>query len=215
MEREKLKNVLDYYYAASTLKEVERTGWKYWNISRDKRIESIPEHVYGTEHLAMAIFSEFDLNIDIYKVVTMLGIHETEEIDPDLGDKTPFDGITEQEKLEKGKVAVEKVVSTLHKKNLWKELIEEFNEKKTPEAKFAYLCDKMECDLQAKKYSDEGRCSFENVSSNVINDKRVKNIIASGAENLSDVFIAYDAGKYTENTIFSEMIGFLKDYSIK
>lgn len=215
MEREKLKNILDYYYATSTLKEVERTGWKYWNISRDKRIESIPEHVYGTEHLAMAIFSEFDLDIDIYKVVTMLSIHETEEIDPDLGDKTPFDTITEQEKLEKGKLAVEKVVSTLQKKNLWKELIDEFNEKKTPEAKFAYLCDKMECDLQAKKYSDEGRCSFENVCSNVIEDERVKKIIADGAKNIGEVFIAYDANKYAESTIFSEMIQILKDYSIK
>ena len=92
MEKEKLLNVLHYYYETNTLKEVERTGWKYWNVSREKRIESIPEHIYGTQQLAMAIFSEFTLKIDIFKVVTMLSLHETEEIN--IGDKTPFDGVS-------------------------------------------------------------------------------------------------------------------------
>ena len=49
MEKEKLLNVLRYYYETNSLKEVERTGWKYWNVSRDRRIESIPEHIYGTQ----------------------------------------------------------------------------------------------------------------------------------------------------------------------
>ena len=162
MEKEKLLNVLHYYYETNTLKEVERTGWKYWNVSREKRIESIPEHIYGTQQLAMAIFSEFTLKIDIFKVVTMLSLHETEEIN--IGDKTPFDGVSEQEKLEMGKKAVAKTFSVLDKKDMFTQLVDEFNERRTPEAKFAYFCDKMECDLQAKKYSDDGRCSFENVS---------------------------------------------------
>lgn len=213
MEKEKLLNVLHYYYETNTLKEVERTGWKYWNVSREKRIESIPEHIYGTQQLAMAIFSEFNLKIDIFKVVTMLSLHETEEIN--IGDKTPFDGVSEQEKLEMGKKAVAKTFSVLDKKDMFTQLVDEFNERQTPEAKFAYFCDKMECDLQAKKYSDDGRCSFENVSKNIMEDERVKKIIANGAKSVGDVFIDYDTYRYAESDIFFDMIHFLREYSTK
>ena len=211
MEKEKLLNILHYYYETNILKEVERKGWKYWNVSRNKRIESIPEHIYGTQQLAIAIFSEFNLDIDIFKVITMLSLHETEEIN--IGDITPFDNVSEKEKLKIGKSAVEKTFSVLSKKDLFTNLIDEFNERKTPEAKFAYYCDKMECDLQAKKYSDDGRCSFENISKNILNDNRVKNIIANGAKSVGDVFIDYDTYKYKESDIFSSLVQYLKDYS--
>lgn len=213
MEKEKLLNVLHYYYETNTLKEVERTGWKYWNVSRDKRIESIPEHIYGTQQLAIAIFSEFDLKIDIFKVIAMLSVHETEEIN--IGDKTPFDGVSEQEKMEMGKKAVAKTFSVLDKKDMFTQLVDEFNERQTPEAKFAYFCDKMECDLQAKKYSDDGRCSFSNVSKNIMEDERVKKIIANGAKSVGEVFIDYDTYRYAESDIFFDMIHFLKEYSTK
>lgn len=213
MEKEKLLNVLHYYYDTASLKEVERTGWKYWNVSRDGRIESIPEHIYGTQQLAIAIFSEFNLDIDIFKVVTMLSVHETEEIN--IGDKTPFDNISDQEKLEIGKVAVAKTFSTLSQKEMFIRLVDEFNERKTPEAKFAYYCDKMECDLQAKKYFDEDRCSFDKVSPNIMNDKRVQKIISEGAKTVGEVFIDYDTYRYAESDIFTEMIHFLKEYSTK
>lgn len=211
MEKEKLLNILHYYYETNILKEVERKGWKYWNVSRNKRIESIPEHIYGTQQLAIAIFSEFNLDIDIFKVITMLSLHETEEIN--IGDITPFDNVSEKEKLKIGKSAVEKTFSVLSKKDLFTNLIDEFNERKTPEAKFAYYCDKMECDLQAKKYSDDGRCSFENISENILNDNRVKNIIANGAKSVGDVFIDYDTYKYKESDIFSSLVQYLKNYS--
>jgi len=213
MEEEKLLNVLHYYYETNTLKEVERTGWNYWNVSRDKRVESIPEHIYGTQQLAIAIFSEFNLDIDIYKVVTMLGLHETEEIS--IGDKTPFDGISDEKKLEMGKLAVSKTFSSLSKRDIFTKLIDEFNERKTPEAKFAYFCDKMECDLQAKKYSDDGRFSFEHVSKNIMEDERVKEIIKNGAKSVGEVFIDYDICRYAESNIFSDMIHFLRGYNAK
>jgi len=212
-KEEKFLKVLHYYYETNRLKEVERTGWKYWRVSRDKRIESIPEHIYGTQQLAIAIFSEFNLQIDIYKVITMLSLHETEEIN--IGDKTPFDRVSEQEKAEMGKKAVAKTFSILDKKDMFTQLVDEFNERQTPEAKFAYYCDKMECNLQAKKYSDDGRCSFENVSKNIMEDERVKKIIAGGAKSVGDVFIDYDTYRFADSDIFFPMIHFLKEYSTK
>ena len=62
MEESKLENVLGFYYETIKLKEVERSGWNTWNVSRDKRVESIPEHVYGTQQLAFATVSYTHLN---------------------------------------------------------------------------------------------------------------------------------------------------------
>lgn len=43
---DKAKNVLKYYVFCNTLKDVVRTGWKDWNVNRE-RLESIAEHIYG------------------------------------------------------------------------------------------------------------------------------------------------------------------------
>lgn len=205
-----MEKVLEFYYKTSTLKEVERSGWNTWNVSRDKRVESIPEHVYGAQQLAFAIYSEFDIDVDIFKVNSLLAYHETEEVD--IGDLNPFSGVSAAQKAELGTIAVEKIVGNMKKKNLIKSLIDEFNERKTPEAQFAYFCDKMEADLMAKKYQNEGRFSFDKVSSRILNDKRVQKILSEGATTVADVFIEYDVPKYSKSKIFSELIQFLKDY---
>ena len=210
MEQSKLEKVLEFYYKTSTLKEVERSGWNTWNVSRDKRVESIPEHVYGAQQLAFAIYSEFDIDVDIFKVNSLLAYHETEEVD--IGDLNPFSGVSAAQKAELGTIAVEKIVGNMKKKNLIKSLIDEFNERTTPEAQFAYFCDKMEADLMAKKYQNEGRFSFDKVSSRILNDKRVQKILSEGATTVADVFIEYDVPKYSKSKIFSELIQFLKDY---
>ena len=124
MKKEKFLNIIKFYNETNKLKEVERTGWNIWKISRDKRVESIAEHIYGTQQLAIAIFSEFDLKIDIYKVITMLSLHETEEIH--IGDITPYDGISREEKRKMGAKAVEKTFVDLHKKDMFIDLINEF-----------------------------------------------------------------------------------------
>ena len=52
MERE--ERVLGYYVLCNKLKDLIRTGWKNWNVDRD-RIESVAEHIYGTQQLAIAM----------------------------------------------------------------------------------------------------------------------------------------------------------------
>ena len=102
MENEKIKNLLEFYLLATELKDKIRRGWKIWNIDRE-RVESVAEHIYGTCILAISIDSEFELDIDIYKVVMMIVLHEIEEIK--IGDLTPFDKVTKEEKRKIGKQA--------------------------------------------------------------------------------------------------------------
>ena len=53
---EKAEKVINYYVICNKLKNVIRTGWKDWNVKRD-RIESVAEHIYGVQMLAIAMKS--------------------------------------------------------------------------------------------------------------------------------------------------------------
>ena len=50
----KEQKVLNYYVICNRLKDVIRTGWKDWNVKRD-RIESVAEHIYSVQMLAIAM----------------------------------------------------------------------------------------------------------------------------------------------------------------
>lgn len=94
MQTNKEERVLNYYVLCNKLKDVIRTGWKTWNVKRD-RLESVAEHVYGVQMLAIAMKSEYSYDIDIMKVILMLAVHELGETV--IGDLTQFD-ISKEEK---------------------------------------------------------------------------------------------------------------------
>ena len=148
----KEENVIRYYVLCNKLKSVIRTGWKDWHVNAE-RIESVAEHIYGVQMLAIAIQSEYQYNIDLNKVIMMLAVHELEEIL--IGDLTQFQ-ISKAEKIIIGHKAVEDVLGDLLYKDEIKNLILEFDERKSSEALFAHYCDKLECDLQSRIYDEKG-----------------------------------------------------------
>ena len=62
--RNKEENVLRYYVLCNRLKDVIRTGWKEWQVNRE-RVESVAEHIFGVQMLAIAMKSEYQYDIDI------------------------------------------------------------------------------------------------------------------------------------------------------
>lgn len=211
MENQKIKNLLQFYLLATELKDKIRSGWKVWNIDRE-RVESVAEHIYGTCILAIAIDSEFELNIDIYKVVMMLVLHEIEEVK--IGDLTPFDKVTKEEKRKLGKQAVEDILKTLNKKIQYIELIEKFENMKTKESIFAKMCDKLEADIQCKLYCEEN-CIDINKKENehLLKDSRVKKLLEKGEKTVADLYIENDRPIYTEK-VFENIADFLKKNDI-
>ena len=210
MERLKLLNILDTYYDLTKLKNKKRQGWLYWNVSAD-RIESIAEHIFGAQQLAWLIYSEANLDLDIYKVISMLSLHETEEIT--IGDITPFDKVTPEEKLSRGEKAVEKTFDKLSKKNMMIDLVKEFDIHDTKEGKFAFLCDKLECDLQAKKYYENGYVNIDNASSIVKDNEKTKAYEKQGITDVGEIFLRNDEGKYA-GTVFEEIANFIREYRV-
>lgn len=207
MEKQKIKNLLQFYLLATELKDKIRSGWEKWNINRE-RVESVAEHIYGTCILAIAIESEFELNIDIYKVVMMLVLHEIEEVK--IGDLTPFDKITQKEKRRMGKQAVQEILNTLDKKVQYINLIEEFEEMKSKESIVAKMCDKLEADIQAKLYCEENCIDINNDSNKeLLKDERVKKLLDKGAKTVADLFIENDRTIYKEK-IFEDIANFVQ-----
>lgn len=203
-----------FYLLATKLKYRIRSGWDstHWNVNYE-RLESIAEHVYGTCILALCLDSEFELGVDLNKVLKMLIIHEIGEVL--IGDITPFDAITPEQKEEIEHKAIIDVVGDLKKKEELISLVFEFDEQKTPEAQFAYYCDKMEADIQSKIYQDMGcHRTLDDQENNVVfkNDK-IKRMIEDGAETVFDIWYEWDKSKFTSDPVFSKMLVYIKEYN--
>ena len=173
----KEENVVNYYVICNKLKNVIRTGWKTWNVKRE-RLESVAEHIFGVQMLAIAMKSEYQYDVDIMKVLFMLAIHELGETI--IGDLTQFQ-ISNEEKETIEHNAVHKILTGLIDKDLIEELFLEFDSHKTKEAMFAYQCDKLECDLQCKIYDEENCVDLNNQpNNNVLNNSIVKGLLDKG-----------------------------------
>ncbi len=174
----KEQNVINYYVICNRLKNVIRTGWTSWHVQRE-RIESIAEHIFGVQMLAIAMKSEYQYDIDIMKVIFMLAIHELGETI--IGDLTQFQiGNEEKEKIEHE--AVHRILNGLLDGKQIEELFLEFDAHNTKEAMFAYQCDKLECDLQSKLYDEEDCVDLnKQEGNNIINDSRVSSLLNRGA----------------------------------
>lgn len=198
-----MKNIINFYVLANKLKEKVRTGWIEIGINKE-RLESVAEHIYGCLILAIAIDSEYKLDLDMYKVLKMLTLHELEEIK--MGDLTLRSGITKEEKIELGKKCVKYVTDGLFKQNEIEQLLDEFNAQLTKEAIFCYHIDKIECDFQAKVYDLQGAFSYEKAKEDLpfYGDRAQE--IEKKAKTASDFWIEYDKPKYENDEIFKKLI---------
>lgn len=196
---EECEKILKFYFLSTKLKNTLRTGWKYWAVE-GVRVESIAEHVFGTLMLAVSIYShskEYE-DIDIEKVALILALHETEEIL--IGDITMFDYDGVKTKKEAGRKAVLELFKDSETDKFLK-LIEEFEQGETKEAKFAYMCDKLEADLQAYIYRDNFNMS--KVNPTCLKDERIKEMIKKGLDRPDKFFLDSDKGKYSG--VFSDI----------
>ena len=205
------ENVVRFYVLTNKLKNVIRTGWKKWKVKKE-RLESVAEHIFGTQMLAIAINSEYDYDINLTKVIYMLAIHELEEIY--IGDLTMFQ-VSKEEKRRLGKQAVKDVLSGLINKDELESLINEFEEKQTKEAKFAYFCDKLECDLQSKLYDEENCVDLNNQQDNeVFFDSRVQKLLNEGMS-FSEMWMRFGQSNYNYDEPFLEVSNYAINNKVK
>ncbi len=208
--------IFKFYYLNTVLKSKDRSGWDdyHWNVSINRR-EKIAEHIIGTIALATALDSEFDFNIDLDKVTSLLCIHELGEIK--IGDITPFDNITPEQKKEIEHKAIIEVVDNLADKERIAKSIFEFDERKSNVAKFAYYCDKLEADIQAKVYQEMGyQHPLTEQDNNIVFKSAVINqLVAEGATTAFDIWYGYDKDIYKDSKVFTKTLNYVKDNRLK
>ena len=119
-----------------------------------------------------------------------------------------------EEKRRIGKIAVEEVLSTLSDKIKYIELIEEYEEMKTKESIFCKMCDKLEANIQCKKYCEENNININNEkNTELLKDERIEKLIQKGAKSVADLFIENDRPVYTEK-VFENIADFIKENDI-
>lgn len=206
----KEENIINYYVLCNKLKDTLRTGWLNWNVKRD-RLESVAEHIYGVQMLAIAIKSEYQYDIDIMKVIYMLAIHELGETV--IGDLTQFQ-IDKERKEKIEHAAVHDILSKLIDGKKIEELFLEFDEHKTKEAIFAYQCDKLECDIQSKLYDQEGCVDLNHQESNeTANNELVKKFLENG-QSWSDMWLEFGQNKYSYDENFMSISKYVENNNI-
>ena len=207
----KEENVLTYYTMCNKLKNVLRAGWLDWNVSRE-RVESIAEHIFGVQMLAVAMWSEYEYNVDIRKVITMLALHELEEII--IGDLTLFQ-IDKAHKDDIGHKAVHNIVSALQiKGHDIEQLVLEFDQRQSAEAKFAYQCDKLEADLQCKMYDEENCVDInKQQNSNAFKNGEVQKMLNSGMS-WSEMWLTFGQNRYNYDQNFMAVSNYAKNNKI-
>lgn len=204
------QRVINYYVLCNKLKTVIRTGWKDWNVSAD-RMESIAEHIYGVQMLALAMKSEYQYDIDIMKVIYMLAVHELGETI--IGDLTQFQ-ISKEEKELIEHEAVHKILDTLIDGKEIEKLFLEFDSHKTKEAMFAYQCDKLECDLQSKIYDQQGYVDLNNQENNkTASNALVKEMLEQGMS-FSEMWLTFGQRKYPYDENFLAVSNYAKNNNI-
>ena len=213
-DKEKYINILKFYYYNQTLKSKVRSGWdeEHWNIeSENERVEMISDHITGAVGLAFAFGSEFKYEIDINKVLKTLMIHEIGEAI--IGDVTPFDNVSPEQKHKIEHMAMKQVLGNLNKCDELYQSLLDFDACINPIDKFSHYCDKLEADLQSKVYQEKGfHHSLDNQSNNIVMKSRiVQTMITSGlATTPFDIWFLYDKGIYEFDIDMQEFFSTLK-----
>ena len=207
----KEENVVNYYVICNKLKNIIRTGWKDWNVKKE-RLESVAEHIFGTQMLAIAMKSEYQYDVDIMKVIFMLAIHELGETI--IGDLTQFQ-ISKEEKIKIEHDAVKEILSNLLEKKQIEELFLEFDSHKTKEAIFAYQCDKLECDLQSKLYDEEGCVDLNHQESNKTMDNKLVKQLLQEKNSWSEMWLKFGQSIYPYDDNFIAVSNYALNNNIK
>lgn len=177
---ERLKKQVEFLIEIDKIKHIFRKT----KLFDKSRFENDAEHAWHLAVMALVMNEYSNKEIDVSKVIKMVLIHDIVEIDAD--DVIVYD--TQKRKLaeEKEKLAAERIFGILPDDqkeefiNLWRE----FEEKKTPESKFAAAIDRFEPILQ-NQLTDYYTWKAHDITLDMLHDKNKH--IQEGSEALWDV----------------------------
>jgi len=140
-QKDRFKRQIEFILEVDKLKHVLRQ-----TILMDKsRRENSAEHSW---HIALTVMvlSEYagDADIDFFRVMKILLVHDLIEID--AGDTYCYDDRGRQDQAEREKLAADRIFNILppDQAGTFRDLWDEFEERKTPESRFANALDRVQ-----------------------------------------------------------------------
>jgi putative hydrolase of HD superfamily len=141
---ERLQKQIDFIVEIDRLKEINRQTY----LMDGSRHENDAEHSWHIAMMALMLAEHSDEAFDALRVVKMLLIHDIVEID--AGDVFIYDEKGNNGKSERERMAARRIYNILPESqaHAYMELWREFEERKTPEARFAMAMDRLQPILQ-------------------------------------------------------------------
>ncbi len=135
-----LEQLFDFFREIDKEKLIKRQTY----ISDDVRKENDAEHAWHAAIMAILLSDYANEKIDVLRTVTMLLIHDIVEID--AGDTYAYDEVGKQTQRQREERAADRIFGMLPKEKAEyiRELWEEFEQRETPEAKFARVMDNIQ-----------------------------------------------------------------------
>jgi len=152
LEKSEMPNSLRFAHVCSKIKHLDRTGWLRFNVSKP---ETVGGHMYRMATMSAFLFDDGLDGLDMNKCIRMSLAHDIGE--SIIGDITPVDGVPKEVKLKLEAGAIDQIAQLVSKNkgDEIRSLFMEFEEKKTPEARFVNGLDKFDMIVQAYEYEQE------------------------------------------------------------
>ena len=141
-----MKNIANFLFEAGMLKRTPRSGFQFLGTGA----ESVAEHIFRTTYIGYAL-GRLAEKVDVDRMIKLCLFHDLPEARTgDLNYVNKKYVVANEEK------AIDDLAQTLPFGNEIRELVLEFNEGKTAEAKLARDADQLEMILALKEYKDLG-----------------------------------------------------------
>lgn len=136
---------LKFYEEVGKLKRLRRTGWVNRSIPDP---ETVAEHMYRSQFVAYDLAKK--MGADPVACASMMMLHDLSEAR--VGDITPEDGVSKEEKLARETRAM-RALSRLSDNPEFLDVFREYEEKQTLRARICNDADQLECLIQALEYA--------------------------------------------------------------
>ncbi len=141
-----MNKIVELLFEAKTLKEIPRSGYHFLGAGK----ESVAEHSFSTTFIAY-VMAQLEPDVDALKLISMCLLHDLPEAR--IGD---LNYVQKQYVTANEKKAVEDTIQGLPFGDALANLITEFNQGESPEAKLARDADQLSFMLELKALADTG-----------------------------------------------------------
>jgi putative hydrolase of HD superfamily len=173
-----MKNIANFLFEAGMLKRTPRSGFQFLGTGA----ESVADHILRTTYISYAL-GKLSAGVDVNRMIKMCLFHDLPEARTgDLNYVNKKYVNTDENK------AIDDLAKTLPFGGEIKELIQEFNEGRTEEARLARDADQLEMILALKEYKDVGNKYAEEWLA-----FSIKRLQTESAQNLAKVILETDS----------------------